>query len=273
MGKIYRLKESAGNLSEDFSERYETFDVKPIKDLNEDCFEVLSLYPFYSSIEVPVTISQLVSDFCKSHKSKISKQKILSLIGGAQRQFFGEEPLETDSDPIVKDFETERVELRRLLNLVKKYKFSSHELGLHSIRFVGPNNKAIENFQNSWVFHRIFEGIFKELGEGIDSPEAFDAAAEKKIATTNSVIFSKRQHYIKGIAARAFDLYLQSIIPDESQRYRDTCTGVFLNCAQIPVLKEYEPLLNPVFKMNFSETDSDHIRKLRERVENSLIKY
>ncbi|WP_157893267.1 hypothetical protein [Salegentibacter sediminis] len=240
--------------------------------MKQEWVDSLSLFPFYNHIEIPATISELVSDFCNSHQSNISQQKLLSLIGGAQNAFIGSQPLETDSDPVVKDFENERVELEKLLNVVKRYKFSSNDLNLHSIRFVGPNNVTIGNFKNSWILHRILESVLKDLGEGLDSLEDFNAAAEKEIARTNFVIFSKRQHYVKGLSTRAFNHYLQKIIPGESQRYRDTCTGVFFNCAQIPVVEDNAPLLSPIFKENLAETSPDNIRKLRERVENSLIK-
>ena len=260
-----------GNLSEDFTEHYETFRVEPIQELNEDWLDVLSLYPFYSSIEVPVTISKLVSDFCNIHRSNISKQKILSLIGGSQVAYIEEGPVETDMEPIVRDFETEKIELRKLLNLIKEYKFSPNDLNLQAIRFVGPTNKTLENFRNSWIIHRLFEGVIKELGGTTDSPEDFDIAVEKELSRTNSVVFYKRQQYIKGISTRAFNHYLHLIVPDQSQRYRDTCIGVFLNCAQIPLTEENKPILSPVFEENFADSLEDNVQKIRKRVEASLI--
>ena len=273
MKRIYRLKALKGNSYVDFEEPYEIFGVEPIQENNEDWLDVLSLYPFYSSIEVPETISQLVSDFCHTHtKSNIPKQKILSLIGGSQLAYVEKESRESDVEPIVSDFETERIELKKLLRLAKEYKFSPNNLNFQAVRFIGSANKTLGNFKNSWIIHRLMDGIIKELGENINTPEDFDIAAEKELSRTNSVKFYKRQQYIKGLSTRAFNHYLKLIVPNESQRYRDICIGVFLNCAQIPLTKENKPLLSPIFTENFADSLEDNIQKIRKRLEASLIK-
>lgn len=272
MNRIYRLKEFRGNSYVDFEQHYETFAVEPIQELNEDWVDVLSLYPFYNSIEVPITISKLASDFCNINRSKISKQKILSLIGGSQSAYIEEGPVKTDIEPVVKDFETERIELKKLLNLIKEYKFSPNDLNLQAIRFTGPSNETLGNFKNRWIIDRLLDGVIEKLEGKTDSPEDFDIAIEKELSRTNFVNFSKRQQYLKGISTRAFNHYLHLIVPDQSQRYRDTCIGVFLNCAQIPITEENKPILSPVFEENFAEALEDNIQKLRKRVEASLIK-
>lgn len=268
MSRIYKLQELKGNSYFDFEGEYVIYNVESIEELPLYIAEELSLHKAYTEIEVPKVVSDLVYDFCNTHRVNISPGKIITLICGAQKTYIGS-PQINWGESHVKDFFTQIVELRELLELIKEYKFSRGSLDLQSVRFAKSDNKTLKLFRNTWIIQRLFDGLILEMKLDVISPEEFDKQAKAVISKFNLAKPLQIEYYIKGIVLKAFRHYLDGL-STYNQTYRNECAGVFLNCAQIP-LNSDQFFLSPIFIENFGETDYKHINLLIERLPKSFL--
>lgn len=266
---MFTLKEYRNNDYFVFKEQYVDFKSLYLSQISEEVNSHIGLLPSFTSFQIPEKIVHIVSQFCSENGIKHQFELLLNIIAGAQCAYIDSKNHKLN-DPMVKAYETERLQLKEVLCFLEDYWFNKVDEDLKIIKFLDSGRRILNASDNPFVLKRIISSLTEGFGLDNESQERFKLKSHKILDTSNQMKFARAEYYIKGFAISGFYSCLNDLDYSENKKY--SIVGVFLNCAQVSLTEKHKFTLSDHFNDNLNDTYYENIRKLKSRLHKSFYK-
>jgi hypothetical protein len=230
--ETYRLRELKNRTYIEFEKPSSSFTIKPIS--LPDKLAPLKDHFNYSKIEMPEKIFTLLKQVTENLQINENYNDLLFLIAASQKFYIDFENGSTNSLPLAKDFENEKIAFSEFLDFIERYLFEKNfKRNIHNIKF--NQNKAPFTLKNFFIIKKVYDSFIAQYELNL-SIEEFKKRKKELLEEEdiNQFRYSRGKHYALHLISSAFyDTLMPAKITSENLKYK--YIGVLLNISQIPI--------------------------------------